>query len=109
MDAVLSLLIICIVLLIPAIALIGYLLKQFYFLRDRLYIHIETAAEFLSIIEHYEELERPEEQLARISKMTPEELQIELQKSGLIGVLKGTAKELLKNMRADLPCLGSRR
>lgn len=106
MTDVLYLLIACIMMLVPALGLLGYLLKQFYFLRDRLYVHVSTAREFLEIIENIEALERPEEQLARLSKLSPKEIQTEMEKSGLMGVLKGTAKELLRSMRADLPDLG---
>ncbi len=103
MDAILSLLISSLVFLVSAALLDVYLFMEMRKVKTVVYVSIGCVGDFLTFIAKYKDLEKPEEELARLSKMTPSEIKIEIEKNGIISILEGIAKADLKNLKSAVP------
>ncbi len=103
MDIILALLIVCLVLLTPAIGLGIYQFTELRHIRGVTYVSIGSWGEVLVLLSKYSTLESPEQYLAKIAKLTPEETCRIMEKNGIIGLLEGIAKTNLEMLKTNVP------
>lgn len=103
MDIILVLLIICLLFVTPAIAIGVYLVVNFLRIKKVTYVSTESWGEVLVYLSEYSNMEDPIEQLAKFSKLSQEEIRVEVERNGIIGILEGIAKTNIKIAKENVP------
>lgn len=76
---------------------------RFWTLRDTVIVSIREMGELMVLLAEYDHLERPEEQVARILKMTQEEAKLEIERGRLMHLIGLKAAGILEGMKASIP------
>lgn len=79
------------------------LAARFWSLRDTVLFSISQMGELMVLLARYEQIEQPEAQLARILKMSPEEVKIEIERGRIMHLISIKATEILATMKAAVP------
>lgn len=103
MNNILMLLITCLILLIPAIGLGIYQFMELRHVKGITYVSIESWGEVLILLSRYDSLENPEQYLAKLSKLSTEEVKIVIEKNGIVGLLKGIAQTNIEMLKLNVP------
>ena len=88
------------------LAVAGVLLlyaRKFYKLKDVVLISIQDVGEIMSLLANYNNLENPEQHLARLAKMTTEEVRLEIGRGNIIGIVSIVAGNVLRNLKQSVP------
>jgi len=76
---------------------------KFKSLKHTVIISIFAMGELMVLLARWDELERPEEAVARIMAMEPEEVKLEIERGHLISLIGRKAGEILGAMKASVP------
>lgn len=80
-----------------------WLFCQFRALKNTVYISIHEMGQLLVLLAKYDEIEKPEQKIARIMKMSAEEVAIELEQGRVLKLISMKAAEILAGMKMSLP------
>jgi len=103
MDIVFGLLVLCLISLSLAGGLLIYLLDEVRKLKGVTYVSIQGFGEFLTLIARYSTLENPVARLAKLAKLTPMEVEVEIKQHGIIRLMEGIAKTNIENIKCNVP------
>jgi len=80
-----------------------WLFSQFRSLRNTVYISIREMGQLLVLLAKYDEIEKPEQKIARIMNMTAEEVALELEQGRILKLISMKASEILAGMKVSVP------
>jgi hypothetical protein len=103
MELTLILLLACLCLLTPAIGLGIYQFTELRHIKGVTYVSIGSWGEVLILLSKYSTIESPEQHLAKLAKLSPEEVARVIEKNGIIGLLEGIAKTNLEMLKTNVP------
>jgi hypothetical protein len=81
----------------------GIFALKFYKLRDVVYISIKDMGELIALLALYDKVENPEQRLARMLKMSEEEVKRELEKGRIMNLVGQLASQVLENLKKSVP------
>jgi hypothetical protein len=80
-----------------------WLAVQFRRLKSTVYYSIAEMGELMALLARYDEIENVEFQIARIMKMTPAEVKIEIEKGHIMKLVSIKATDIMATMKASVP------
>jgi len=90
-------------LLLIAAGVAFWLFCQFRGLKNTVYISIREMGQLLVLLAKYDEIEKPEQKIARIMNMTAEEVALELEQGRILKLISMKASEILAGMKISVP------
>jgi hypothetical protein len=87
------------------IAGIGFITfaRKFYTLRDIVYVSIMEVGELIVLLALFDQVENKEEKLARMLKLSPEEVKHEIECGRIMGLIGQKARKVLKTLKDGVP------
>lgn len=91
------------VLLVGVGLISGWMAWSFYHLRRTVYVSIGEAGELLVLISKWYSLENPEQKAARILKMDPDTLKLEIERGNIMVLIARRAESILTGLKVSVP------
>jgi hypothetical protein len=87
------------------VAAIGFIIlaQKFFRLRNVVYVSIKDMGELIVLLALYEKVENPEQKIARMLKMTPDEVKREIDQGRIMILIGRKANDVLENMKNSVP------
>lgn len=84
---------------------IGFLFfaKKFYDLNGKFILSMKEVAELVVLLARYDKIENPAEQLARMLRMNPEDVRIEIERGRVMKLISIKAMQILTSMKCTVP------
>lgn len=94
--------ILALMLIIACIAFV-LLASKFWSLRNTVIFSISEMGELMVLLACYDQIVKPEEQIARLLKMSPDDVRIEIERGRVMDLISRKAIEILATMKAAIP------
>jgi len=88
--------------LIATIAFL-WIAGKFWSLRGTVIISVKEMAELLVLLSMYKRIEKPQDWLARMLKMDPKDVEIEIEKGRIIDLVSLKATKILERLKSSVP------